>query len=104
MPVLLFNASLSFSRALTMPVCSASLLCLFLLLLCGLLGGWVLSICPTVCSCSWGHRVVDCSSRGLTKLPPGLQHNIRFLNLSFNRYTVIWLKGLLFNNCYECKR
>ncbi|XP_076590461.1 oligodendrocyte-myelin glycoprotein-like isoform X2 [Chaetodon auriga] len=71
-------------RALTMPACSASLLCLLLLLLCGLLGGWVLSICPSVCSCSWGHRVVDCSSRGLTKLPPGLQHNIRVLNLSFN--------------------
>ncbi|XP_031179661.1 oligodendrocyte-myelin glycoprotein [Sander lucioperca] len=71
-------------RAPAMPVCSASLLCLFLLLLCGLLGGWVLSICPTVCSCSRGHRVVDCSSRGLTKLPPGLQHNIHFLNLSFN--------------------
>ncbi|XP_040901454.1 oligodendrocyte-myelin glycoprotein [Toxotes jaculatrix] len=71
-------------RGLTMPACSASLLCLLLLLLCGLLGGWVLSICPTVCSCSRGHRVVDCSSRGLTKLPPGLQHNIRFLNLSFN--------------------
>ncbi|XP_044209397.1 oligodendrocyte-myelin glycoprotein [Thunnus albacares] len=67
--------------ALTMP---ASAACLLLLLLCGLLGGWVLSICPPVCSCSRGHRVVDCSSRGLTKLPPGLQHNIRFLNLSFN--------------------
>uniref|UniRef100_A0A673C369 Oligodendrocyte myelin glycoprotein b n=2 Tax=Sphaeramia orbicularis TaxID=375764 RepID=A0A673C369_9TELE len=68
----------------------ASALCLLLplllplLLLWGLLGGQVLSICPAVCSCSRGHRVVDCSSRGLTKLPPGLQHNIRFLNLSFN--------------------
>lgn len=69
-----------------MPGCSASLLCLNILLLCGLQGGWVLSVCPTVCSCSRGHRVVDCSSRGLTKLPPGLQHNIRFLNLSFNRW------------------
>uniref|UniRef100_A0AAQ5YY85 LRRNT domain-containing protein n=1 Tax=Amphiprion ocellaris TaxID=80972 RepID=A0AAQ5YY85_AMPOC len=46
--------------------------------------GLVLCICPSVCSCSGGHRVVDCSSRGLTKLPSGLQHNIRFLNLSFN--------------------
>ncbi|XP_067362425.1 oligodendrocyte-myelin glycoprotein [Channa argus] len=71
-------------RALTMPACCSSVLCLLLLLLCGLLGGWVLSICPSVCSCSRGHRVVDCSSRGLTRLPPGLQHNIRFLNLSFN--------------------
>ncbi|XP_072247887.1 oligodendrocyte-myelin glycoprotein-like [Leuresthes tenuis] len=68
-------------RAMTMSTCSASLL---LLLLCGPLGDWVLSICPSVCSCSGGHRVVDCSSRGLTKLLPGLQHNIRFLNLSFN--------------------
>ncbi|XP_071328157.1 oligodendrocyte-myelin glycoprotein-like [Trachinotus anak] len=67
-------------RTLTMPACSASLLCLLLLLL----GRWVLSICPSVCLCSRGHRVVDCSSRGLTKLPPGLQHNIHFLNLSFN--------------------
>ncbi|XP_034557723.1 oligodendrocyte-myelin glycoprotein [Notolabrus celidotus] len=67
-----------------MPACSASLLCLLLLLLWGLLGPLVLCICPAVCICSRGHRVVDCSSRGLTKLPPGLQHNIRFLNLSFN--------------------
>ncbi|XP_058488976.1 oligodendrocyte-myelin glycoprotein [Solea solea] len=67
---------------LIMPASSASVL--FLLLLCGLLGDWVLSICPSVCSCSRGHRVVDCSSRGLDKLPPGLQHNIWFLNLSFN--------------------
>ncbi|XP_069578620.1 oligodendrocyte-myelin glycoprotein-like [Brachyistius frenatus] len=65
-----------------MAACCASSLLLLLLLL--LLGGRVLSICPAVCSCSGGHRVVDCSSRGLTKLPLGLQHNIRFLNLSFN--------------------
>ncbi|KAM4742943.1 oligodendrocyte-myelin glycoprotein-like [Anableps anableps] len=57
---------------------------LFLLLLCGHLGGWVWSVCPSVCSCSGGHRDVDCSLKGLTKLPRGLQHNIRFLNLSFN--------------------
>ncbi|KAF7219377.1 oligodendrocyte-myelin glycoprotein isoform X2 [Nothobranchius furzeri] len=68
-------------RASTMPQCSVSFI---LLLLWGLLGNWVLCICPSVCSCSRGHRVVDCSSRGLTKLPTGLQHNIRFLNLSFN--------------------
>ncbi|XP_034024462.1 oligodendrocyte-myelin glycoprotein-like isoform X3 [Thalassophryne amazonica] len=60
------------------------MLWLLLLLLCGLLGGRVQSVCPTMCSCSQGHRVVDCSSRGLTKLPHGLQHNIHFLNLSFN--------------------
>ncbi|XP_019902035.1 oligodendrocyte-myelin glycoprotein [Esox lucius] len=60
------------------------LACLLLLLLSGVLGGLVLSICPSVCSCSRGHRVVDCSSRHLTHLPPGLQHNIRFLNLSHN--------------------
>ncbi|XP_071378315.1 oligodendrocyte-myelin glycoprotein-like [Centroberyx affinis] len=71
-------------RALAMPACSAPLAFLFLLLLSGLLGGWVLSICPSMCSCNRGHRMVDCSSRGLTKLPPGLQHNIRSLNLSFN--------------------
>ncbi|XP_047450130.1 oligodendrocyte-myelin glycoprotein isoform X2 [Mugil cephalus] len=67
-----------------MTTCSHSLLCLLPLLLCGLLGGRVLSICPSVCSCSGGHRVVDCSLRGLNKFPSGLQHNIRFLNLSFN--------------------
>nr|XP_046244033.1 oligodendrocyte-myelin glycoprotein [Scatophagus argus] len=71
-------------RALSMPAYSASWLPCLLLLLCGLLESWVLSICPSVCSCSRGHRVVDCSSRGLTKLPVGLQHNIHFLNLSFN--------------------
>ncbi|XP_029537217.1 oligodendrocyte-myelin glycoprotein [Oncorhynchus nerka] len=60
------------------------LACLLLLLLSGVLGGLVLSICPAVCSCSRGHRVVDCSSRHLSQLPPGLQHNIRFLNLSQN--------------------
>uniref|UniRef100_A0A665T7J4 Oligodendrocyte myelin glycoprotein b n=2 Tax=Echeneis naucrates TaxID=173247 RepID=A0A665T7J4_ECHNA len=70
-----------------MPACSAPLaLCLLFLLL---LGHWVLSICPSVCICSRGHRVVDCSSRGLTKLPPGLQHNIHFLNLSFNSLWVL---------------
>ncbi|MEQ2316561.1 hypothetical protein AMECASPLE_033675 [Ameca splendens] len=57
---------------------------LFLLLLCGLLAGWVLSVCPSVCSGSGGHHNVDCSSKGLTKLPRGLQHNIHFLNVSFN--------------------
>ncbi|XP_055022799.1 oligodendrocyte-myelin glycoprotein [Boleophthalmus pectinirostris] len=71
-------------RALWLPGCPAPALCLLLLVLLGLLGASVLSICPAVCHCSRGHRVVDCSSRGLTKLPPGLQHNIRFLNLSFN--------------------
>ncbi|XP_038158934.1 oligodendrocyte-myelin glycoprotein [Cyprinodon tularosa] len=71
------------TRALTM------LASFFLLLLCGLLGGCVLSVCPSVCSCSGGHRDADCSSRGLTKLPRGLQHNIRFLNLSFNSLQVL---------------
>lgn len=68
-------------RARTVSASSAPLLVLLLLLL----GGLVLSICPSMCSCSRGHRMVDCSSRGLTKLPHGLQHNIHFLNLSFNR-------------------
>ncbi|XP_056139622.1 uncharacterized protein LOC130115804 [Lampris incognitus] len=71
-------------RALTVNNTYAPLACLGLLLAFGLLGNWVLSICPSVCYCTWGHRVVDCSSRGLTQLPPGLQHNIRSLNLSFN--------------------
>ncbi|XP_067102688.1 oligodendrocyte-myelin glycoprotein [Osmerus mordax] len=72
-------------RALAMPPLNcAPLAGLLLLILSGFLGGWVLSICPSVCSCSRGHRVVDCSFRGLTQLPPGLQHNIRFLNLSHN--------------------
>ncbi|XP_072315429.1 oligodendrocyte-myelin glycoprotein-like [Eucyclogobius newberryi] len=66
------------------PCCPAPALCLLLLVLLELLGASVLSICPGECHCSRGHRVVDCSSRGLTKLPPGLQHNIRSLNLSFN--------------------
>ncbi|XP_068172811.1 oligodendrocyte-myelin glycoprotein-like [Antennarius striatus] len=49
-----------------------------------LLGRWAWSVCPPMCSCSHGHRVVDCSSRGLTTLPHSLQHNIRSLNLSVN--------------------
>ncbi|CDQ83645.1 unnamed protein product [Oncorhynchus mykiss] len=75
--------TVSFHLALIM-LPHAPLACLFLLLLLGVLGGLVLSICPAVCSCSRGHRVVDCSSRHLSQLPPGLQHNIRFLNLSHN--------------------
>lgn len=49
-----------------------------------LLGMRVEAVCPSMCSCSRAHRVVDCSNRGLAKLPEGLQHNIRFLNLSHN--------------------
>ncbi len=87
MPDCLCDTSQESYRVLTMPACPASGLGLLLLLLCELLGGWVLTICPSECSCSRGHRVVDCSSRGLTKLPSGLQHNIRVLNLSFNRWS-----------------
>ncbi|KAJ8280931.1 hypothetical protein GJAV_G00061160 [Gymnothorax javanicus] len=55
------------------------------LLLALLSGKGVLSICPPMCSCERGHRTVDCSSRGQSHLPDGLQHNIRSLNLSHNR-------------------
>ncbi|XP_026780751.1 oligodendrocyte-myelin glycoprotein [Pangasianodon hypophthalmus] len=62
---------------------SASMLaCLLLLMLCAVS---VLAICPPMCSCGRGHRVVDCSARGLILLPNSLQHNIHFLNLSHNR-------------------
>lgn len=55
---------------------------LFLLLL-----GWhVLAVCPSMCTCSRSHREVDCSWRGLKLLPDGLQHNLRTLNLSHNRF------------------
>ncbi|XP_008423370.1 oligodendrocyte-myelin glycoprotein-like isoform X6 [Poecilia reticulata] len=74
------GANTEITRGITMLTSS-----LFLVLFCGLLGDWVLSICPSMCSCSGGHRDVDCSLKSLTKLPHGLQHNIRFLNLSFNR-------------------
>uniref|UniRef100_A0AAY4C8D2 LRRNT domain-containing protein n=1 Tax=Denticeps clupeoides TaxID=299321 RepID=A0AAY4C8D2_9TELE len=57
--------------------------CLLYFLL--LSGSRVLAICPRACSCSHGHRVADCSGQGLSQLPEGLQHNIRFLNLSHNR-------------------
>ncbi|XP_028855603.1 oligodendrocyte-myelin glycoprotein isoform X2 [Denticeps clupeoides] len=63
----------------TMPAFS----CLLYFLL--LSGSRVLAICPRACSCSHGHRVADCSGQGLSQLPEGLQHNIRFLNLSHNR-------------------
>ncbi|XP_057206289.1 oligodendrocyte-myelin glycoprotein isoform X1 [Triplophysa rosa] len=55
------------------------------LLLLLLLGMRVLAICPPMCTCSGGHRVVDCSARGLSLFPDSLQHNIHFLNLSDNR-------------------
>lgn len=62
---------------------SASMLaCLLLLMLCAMS---VLAICPPMCSCGRGHRVVDCSVRGLVLPPNSLQHNIHFLNLSHNR-------------------
>ncbi|KAI1893403.1 hypothetical protein AGOR_G00123370 [Albula goreensis] len=77
-------------RALKMPPCT-QLSCILLLLL--VLGGGVLSICPSMCTCTRGHRAVDCSGRGLTQLPEGLQHNIRALNLSQNR--IHNLDGLL---------
>lgn len=56
------------------------------LLLVLLLGLRVLAVCPSVCSCSRSHREVDCSWRGLRQLPNGLQHNLRSLNLSHNRF------------------
>ncbi|XP_051966563.1 oligodendrocyte-myelin glycoprotein-like [Xyrauchen texanus] len=55
------------------------------LLLLLLFGVHVGAICPPMCACSRGHRVVDCSARGLGILPDSLQHNIHFLNLSHNR-------------------
>ncbi len=55
------------------------------LLLLLLFGARVLAICPPMCTCSRGHRAVDCSARGLAILPDSLQHNINFLNLSHNR-------------------
>ncbi|XP_044079424.1 oligodendrocyte-myelin glycoprotein-like isoform X2 [Siniperca chuatsi] len=56
------------------------------LLLVLLLGLHVLAVCPSMCSCSRSHREVDCSWRGLRQLPDGLQHNMRSLNLSHNRF------------------
>ncbi|CAJ1064262.1 oligodendrocyte-myelin glycoprotein-like isoform X1 [Xyrichtys novacula] len=56
----------------------------FLLLLS--LGLQVLAVCPSLCTCSHSHREVDCSWRGLRQLPDNLQHNIRSLNLSHNRF------------------
>lgn len=44
-----------------------------------------LAACPPACSCSGGHREVDCSHRGLKQLPGGLQPNMRSLDLSHNR-------------------
>ncbi|XP_041863504.1 oligodendrocyte-myelin glycoprotein [Melanotaenia boesemani] len=46
----------------------------------------VLAVCPSVCSCSRSHREADCSWKGLRQLPDGLQHNLRSLNLSHNRF------------------
>ncbi|XP_055052792.2 oligodendrocyte-myelin glycoprotein [Misgurnus anguillicaudatus] len=70
-------------RTRTVNITPASMPANLLLLL--LLGVRVLAICPPMCTCSRGHRVVDCSARGLSLLPDSLQHNIHFLNLSHNR-------------------
>lgn len=51
-----------------------------------LLGTGSLAVCPSVCSCSHSHREVDCSWRALRQLPEDLQHNLRSLNLSHNRF------------------
>ncbi|XP_034462857.1 oligodendrocyte-myelin glycoprotein isoform X2 [Hippoglossus hippoglossus] len=56
------------------------------LLVVSLLGMHALAVCPSMCSCSRSHREVDCSWRGLRQLPDGLQHNMRSLNLSHNRF------------------
>ncbi|XP_026228559.1 oligodendrocyte-myelin glycoprotein-like [Anabas testudineus] len=56
------------------------------LLLVSLLVLHVLAVCPSMCSCGRSHREVDCSWRGLRQLPEGLQHNMRSLNLSHNRF------------------
>ncbi|XP_042298732.1 oligodendrocyte-myelin glycoprotein [Sceloporus undulatus] len=45
----------------------------------------VQGVCPSACSCSGNDRNVDCSGRNLTTLPHGLQDNITYLNLSYNR-------------------
>ncbi|KAJ8348711.1 hypothetical protein SKAU_G00273000 [Synaphobranchus kaupii] len=67
-------------RALTMRPCGPAACALLLLF-----GLRALAVCPHTCSCTRSHRVVDCSGRGLSQLPDGLQHNIRTLNLSRNR-------------------
>ncbi|KAI1903673.1 hypothetical protein AGOR_G00029630 [Albula goreensis] len=72
-------------RALTMsPFGQLACTLLLLLLLSLFLGLGVLAVCPPACSCTRSHRVVDCSNRGLSQLPDGLQHNIWALNLSRN--------------------
>ncbi|KAM9729473.1 oligodendrocyte-myelin glycoprotein-like [Menidia menidia] len=50
------------------------------------LGPRALAVCPSACSCGPSHREVDCSRRGLRQLPDDLQHNLRALNLSHNRF------------------
>uniref|UniRef100_A0A3Q3KIH0 Uncharacterized protein n=1 Tax=Monopterus albus TaxID=43700 RepID=A0A3Q3KIH0_MONAL len=72
-----------------MPACSASLLCLHLLLLCGLLGGWVLSICPSVCYCSRGHRVVDYNELERVVFINNTLPSLQALNLSHNRFWTV---------------
>ncbi|KAM8834569.1 oligodendrocyte-myelin glycoprotein-like [Synchiropus picturatus] len=69
-------------RLLTFPLHEVLLeLLLVLLLVSG-----VLTVCPSACTCNRSHREVDCSWRGLRFLPDGLQHNLRSLNLSHNRF------------------
>ncbi|KAL4659496.1 leucine-rich repeat-containing protein 4-like [Arapaima gigas] len=45
--------------------------------------------CPAVCSCSNQFSKVVCTRRGLTKVPPGIPSNTRYLNLMENSIEMI---------------
>merc|ERR550539_962875 len=47
------------------------------------------SDCPAECSCSSSGVVVDCSNRGLTKIPSPLPKDTVTLNLSNNNITAV---------------
>ncbi|KAG5830511.1 hypothetical protein ANANG_G00311430 [Anguilla anguilla] len=46
-------------------------------------------VCPVVCSCSNQFSKVVCTRRGLTRVPPGIPSNTRYLNLMENGIELI---------------
>merc|ERR1711972_556983 len=50
--------------------------------------------CPSDCSCRLANRIVDCSNRGLTQIPP-IPYQTDYINLSNNSISNIRLKSFV---------
>ncbi|XP_029954648.1 insulin-like growth factor-binding protein complex acid labile subunit [Salarias fasciatus] len=52
-------------------------------------------VCPHACLCYESSDLVDCKSRGLVRLPPGVPHSTWLLDLSGNRLTEVRAKSFV---------